>query len=152
MVHSNKDIKRLEFYSQLKKYLKDNKISLEVKLHKGNSSHWAHFTVGRVRVSTDLVEKDNKIRVNLYMVNARPIYDELYKNKGRIEKSLSFRLEWRRECGRTASRIKTYIYGLNFANTDKFPELIHKTVNYILQFIRAFEPVFEDLGISYEKY
>ena len=60
--------------------------------------------------------------------------------KDEIEEKLGLSLEWLRLDNKKASRILTYIDGLDFNNHDNYPQLIDETIEKVIKMRRVFAP------------
>jgi len=90
-------------------------------------------------IGVDLVNSKGFIRVNVYIPNDKEFYDSLFAEKVEIEKTFGNKLQWKRECGKKASRILVEIPGLNFKYRDNYDILMIKLIENIKKFIITFE-------------
>jgi len=136
---------RDHFFNDLENHFSANNISFIKKRYyfkDGSSRHYAIYIKSRVKLGVDMLSRDGKIRVNIFMQNARPLFDKLRLQEAQIGSLLTFPLKWKRERGNTASRIETYIS--NFE--------INATADCLLDFVRVFEPIFEKLDVTHKDY
>lgn len=68
----------------------------------------------------------------MYILDNKELFDKLFENKEEIEKSLGFKLEWRRLDNSKASRIIYYIKGLNFDDHSNYNELMNKSIDIVI--------------------
>ena len=110
--------------------------------HKATTDHWYTVAIGssQCHISIDLVNKEHKIRVGLWIADNKDLYDDLFSHKEEIENSLGFELVWSRLDGRKASQICTYIDGLDFNNQENYPELINESIDLVIALRKAFKP------------
>lgn len=112
--------------------------------HKASTDHWYTVAVGssRCHISVDLVNKEHKIRVGMWISDDKELFDVFQENKAQIEETMGIKLEWNRLENKKASYICTYIPGLNFNNHDNYPELMNKAIDLAIAFREAFTPYF----------
>ena len=89
-------------------------------------------------ISIDLVNKEHKIRVSLWINDNKDIFDALFQRKDEIETALGFGLEWNRLDNKKASYICTYIKGLDFKKQDNYPMLMEQIVDLVLKMRNVF--------------
>ena len=90
------------------------------------------FCVGlskKENIDITLVNKDSVIGVELYITDNKELFDKLYQRKNKIENDLELKLDWRRLNKGKASRIVTFIKGLNFDDHGNYNELMNKTID-----------------------
>ncbi len=123
---------RIEFWNQF------NNVVIErgkpFNIRKATTDHWYSIAIGTSEAHIDitLVNKDSVIGVELYIPDNKELFDKLFENKEEIEKSLGFKLEWRRLDNSKASRIIYYIRGLNFDDHSNYTELMNKSIDIVV--------------------
>ena len=120
---------RLEFWNQFNNVLVERGKPFNVR--KATTDHWYNVAIGTSNAHIDitLVNKDSVIGVELYITDNKEFFDKLYQRKDEIENDLGFKLDWRRLNNSKASRIVTFIKGLNFDDHSNYNELINKTTD-----------------------
>lgn len=120
---------RLEFWNQFNNVLIEKGKPFNVR--KATTDHWYNVAIGTsdAHIDITLVNKDSVIGVELYITDNKELFDKLYQRKDEIEKDLGFKLDWRRLNNSKASRIVTYIKGLNFDDHSNYNELINKIID-----------------------
>ena len=120
---------RLEFWNQFNNVLVERGKPFNVR--KATTDHWYNVAIGTsdAHIDITLVNKDSVIGVELYITDNKEFFDKLYQRKDEIENDLGFRLDWRRLNNSKASRIVTFIKGLNFDDHTNYNELINKTID-----------------------
>ena len=120
---------RLEFWNQFNNVLVERGKPFNVR--KATTDHWYNVAIGTSNAHIDitLVNKDSVIGVELYITDNKEFFDMLYQRKDEIENDLGFKLDWRRLNNSKASRIVTFIKGLNFDDHSNYNELINKTID-----------------------
>ena len=91
-------------------------------------------------ISIDLVNKEHKIRVGVWIPDNKKLFDDFYTNKEEIEKNCGFELNWDRLDNKKASLACTYVQGLDFEDHSNYPELINKAIDLVLVLRKAFVP------------
>jgi hypothetical protein len=131
---------RFEFWSSFNEVMKERK---EFNIRKASNDHWYNFPVGtsKCHLSAELLNKDGKIRINMWIPDSKELYDNFYLNKTQIEKSLGIKVEWDRMDENKGSRICTYIDGLSFMKPDNYIELANKIIDILVKFRTAFKPI-----------
>ena len=119
---------RLEFWNQFNNVLVERGKPFNVR--KATTDHWYNVAIGTsdAHIDITLVNKDSVIGVELYITDNKEFFDKLYQRKDEIENDLGFKLDWRRLNNSKASRIVTFIKGLNFDDHSNYNELINKTI------------------------
>lgn len=120
---------RLEFWNQFNNVLVERGKPFNVR--KATTDHWYNVAIGTsdAHIDITLVNKDSVIGVELYITDNKEFFDKLYQRKDEIENDLGFKLDWRRLNNSKASRIVTFIKGLNFDNHSNYNELMNKTID-----------------------
>lgn len=120
---------RLEFWNQFNNVLVERGKPFNVR--KAITDHWYNVAIGTsdAHIDITLVNKDSVIGVELYITDNKEFFDKLYQRKDEIENDLGFKLDWRRLNNSKASRIVTFIKGLNFDDHSNYNELINKTID-----------------------
>ncbi len=136
---NDSEVQRLAFWSRFNEVLESENYPLNKR--KATTHHWYDISIGSsiCHLSINLVNKDNKIRVCLYITNNKEFYDELYTKKDEIENKLGYELEWNRLNDAIASTISTYIMGLDFKNPSNYDELIKKSICKVLELRKVFK-------------
>lgn len=120
---------RLLFWEQFNQILVERGKPFNVR--KATTDHWYDVALGTsdAHIAIDLVNKDGRIVVEVYIPDNKDLFDSFYENKERIEEELGFKMIWDRLDGKKASRIKYYIAGLNFEDHSNYPELMDRTID-----------------------
>lgn len=120
---------RLEFWNQFNNVLIERGKPFNVR--KATTDHWYNVAIGTsdAHIDITLVNKDSVIGVELYITDNKELFDKLYQRKDEIENDLGLKLDWRRLNNSKASRIVTFIKGLNFDDHSNYNELINKTID-----------------------
>ena len=107
---------------------------------KATIDHWYNVAIGssEANISIDLVNKEHKIRVSLWIYDNKDIFDALYQRKNDIEEALGFKLDWNRMDNKKASTICTYIKGLDFKKQDNYPHLMEQIIDLVLKMKNVF--------------
>jgi len=110
--------------------------------HKPSTDHWYTVAIGSSKcyISIDLVNKEHKIRVGLWIPDNKDFYDYLYSKKEEIEKQIDFSVEWDRLDAKKSAAICANIRGLDFNHPENYPELMDTTINYVITLRKAFKP------------
>ena len=129
---------RLEFWTQLNEVLDQR--GKPFNKRKATTDHWYSVAMGssECHISMDLVNKEHKIRVGVWIADNKELYDQFYTHKEEIEALCGFELYWDRLDDKKASLACTYIHGLDFDNQDNYPELINKAIDLVLTLKKAF--------------
>ena len=131
---------RLYFWEEFNKVLVSRGKPFNIR--KANTDHWYDVAVGSsdAHVSINLVNKDRKIVVELYINNNKQLFDSLRKQKEAIEKDLGFELDWDRLGEqKKASRIKYSIDGLDFEKQDNYGELMNAAIDTAIKMRDVFK-------------
>ena len=120
---------RVEFWNQFNNVLVERGKPFNVR--KATTDHWYNVAIGTsdAHIDITLVNKDSVIGVELYITDNKDLFDKLYQKKDEIEADLGFKLDWRRLNNSKASRIVTFIKGLNFDDHSNYNDLMNKTID-----------------------
>lgn len=135
---SDREKCRLEFWTQFNDLI-DAK-GKPFNKRKASTDHWYNVAIGssEASISIDLVNKEHKIRVSLWINDNKDMFDALYQQKEEIEASLGFPLDWNRLDNKKASYICTYINGLDFGKQDNYPVLMEKIFDLVIKMKQVF--------------
>ncbi len=131
---------RLEFWTQLNEILEER--GKPFNKRKASTDHWYSIAMGtsECHLSIDLVNKEHKIRVGVWIPDNKELFDHLYSHKDEIENSCGRELIWDRLDNKKASSICTYISGLDFDDHSNYSELINTSINLVLSLRKSFVP------------
>jgi len=129
---------RLEFWTQFNDVVESK--GKPFNKRKATTDHWYNVAIGssEANISIDLVNKEHKIRVSLWINDNKDLYDSLSLRKDEIEQLLGFDLEWNRLDSKKASYICTYIKGLDFKKQDNYPRLMEQIIDLVLEMRKVF--------------
>jgi len=129
---------RLEFWTQFNDVVESK--GKPFNKRKATTDHWYNVAIGssEANISIDLVNKEHKIRVSLWINDNKDLYDSLLLRKDEIEQLLGFDLEWNRLDSKKASYICTYIKGLDFKKQDNYPQLMEQIIDLVLKMRKVF--------------
>lgn len=148
-IKSNKSVKdgdlsktqaeRLNFWTEFNRVVTENGKPFNVR--KATTDHWYDVAIGTsdARISITLVNKDGTIGVELYVRDSKDLFDNLYEHKEEIENKLGFNMHWERLDDKKASRIKSYIPGLNFNKQGNYPELMNLVIERVVLMRNVFK-------------
>ena len=136
----DREKKRLEYWTLFNDIIDER--GKPFNKHKPSTDHWYTVAVGssKCHISIDLVNKDHKIRVGLWIDDSKELYDRFYENKDAIEQAVGARLEWDRLDNKKASVICICIPGLDFSDTSNYTELMNKSIDIVIALRKAFAP------------
>ena len=129
---------RLEFWTQFNDVVEAK--GKPFNKRKATTDHWYNVAIGSsdASISIDLVNKEHKIRVSIWISDNKDLYDSLALRKDEIEEALGFSLEWKRLDNKKASYISTYIKGLDFKKQDNYPYLMEQIIDHVLKMRKVF--------------
>ena len=125
--------RRLEFWTQFNDILEQR--GKPFNKRKATTDHWYSVAVGssECQISIDLVNKDHKIRVGLWISDNKDRFDYMRQHKEEIEAAMGFQLFWQRLDNKKSSLICTYIKGLDFKAQDNYPELMNEAIDLVVK-------------------
>lgn len=135
---------RLNFWNLFNDVLEDR--GKPFNKRKATTDHWYSVAVGssKCHISIDLVNKEHRIRVGLWIGDSKELFDYLYEHKDEIESSAGMELVWNRLDNKKASTISTSFKGLNFNKQDNYNELINKAIDNTIILRDAFLPFIQE--------
>lgn len=124
---------RLDFWTRFNDVLEAN--GKPFNKRKATTDHWYEVAVGTSQghISIDLVNKEHRVRVGLWIADNKELFDELHAKKDEIEKNFGSELVWYRLDDKKASIICTYIKDLNFNKQDNYPELMQEIIDTVVK-------------------
>ena len=124
---------RLEFWTQFNDILEQR--GKPFNKRKATTDHWYSVAVGssECQISIDLVNKEHKIRVGLWIADNKERFDYMKQHKTEIEAAMGMALSWERLDNKKSSLICTYIRGLDFKNQENYPELMNKSIDLVVK-------------------
>ena len=133
-------IKRQEFWTMFNDILEQR--GKPFNKRKATTDHWYSVAVGssQCHISIDLVNKDHKMRVGLWVDDNKDLFDMLYSHKDEIEATFGEPLEWDRLDNKKASILSVDIPGLDFNKQDNYAELINKAIDKVVKLRSAVKP------------
>ena len=136
---SDAEKNRLEFWNQLNDVLEQRNKPFNKR--KATTDHWYSVAMGssECRVQIDLVNKEHKIRVGVWVTDNKDLFDSFYDHKDEIEHACGFDLIWDRLENKKAAFVCKYIDGLDFDNQENYPDLINKSIDYVILMREAFK-------------
>lgn len=137
---SDAEKNRLEFWTQFNDVLDQR--GKPFNKHKATTDHWYSVGMGSsdCHISIDLVNKEHKIRVGVWIPDNKDLFDRFYSNKEVIEESCGKKLTWSRLDNKKASFACTYIKNLDFNDHSNYAELINNSIDLVLVLRTAFVP------------
>ena len=134
------NMKRLEFWNIFNDYI--DEMGKPINKHKATTDHWYTVAIGssQCHISIDLVNREHKIRVGLWIPDNKELFDKLYGYKEQIEQSAGIVFAWDRIEGKKGSLICTYIKGLDFNHQDNYRDLMRESLEKVLLIKRVFSP------------
>ena len=137
---SDAQIKRQEFWTMFNDVIDQR--GKPFNKRKATTDHWYEVAVGssQCHISIDLVNKDHKIRVGLWIADNKELFDAMKEHRAEIEETAGFPLEWDRLDKKKASVICAVIPGLDFNDQRNYHELMNKAIDMVLAERKAFAP------------
>lgn len=110
-------------------------------VRKPTTDHWYDVAIGtsEAHLAVNLVNKENKIVLELYILDNKNLFDHIYEDKEKIENTLQMSFSWERLDGKKASRIKHDVLGLDFSDHSNYPQLMDECIEKILKMRDVFK-------------
>lgn len=110
-------------------------------VRKPTTDHWYDVAIGtsEAHLAINLVNKENKIVLELYILDNKNLFDHIYEDKEKIENTLQMNFSWERLDGKKASRIKHDVLGLDFSDHSNYPQLMDECIDKILKMRDVFK-------------
>ena len=137
---SDAQIKRQEFWTMFNDVIDQR--GKPFNKRKATTDHWYEVAFGSSQcyISIDLVNKEHKIRVGLWIRDNKELFDSLKEHQAEVEATTGFPLDWDRLDNKKAAVICATIPGLDFKKQDNYPELMNKAIDMVLVEKKAFAP------------
>lgn len=131
--------KRFEFWTKFNEVLIAKGKPFNVR--KPSTDHWYDVAIGtsKAHISINLVNKEGKIVLELYIPDDKFLFDMLHEQQVEIETELNMSFEWERLDKKKASRIKYTIPGLNFEDQSNYGELMDRAIECVLKMRDTFQ-------------
>lgn len=131
--------RRFEFWTKFNEVLIEKGKPFNVR--KASTDHWYDVAIGtsKAHISINLVNKEGKIVLELYIPDDKSLFDMLHEQQAEIESELNMNFEWERLDKKKASRIKYSIPGLNFEDQSNYNELMDKAIGCVLKMRDTFQ-------------
>ena len=131
---------RIQFWTQFNDVIEQR--GKPFNKRKATPDHWYDVAIGssQCHISIDLVNKEHRIRVGVWVPDNKELYDIFFEHKDEIEDIAGCHFVWDRLDGKKAAIICTYIPGLNYNKQDNYPELMNKIVDLVIVMRSAFTP------------
>lgn len=129
--------KRLEFWNRFNEVLDEK--GRPFNKRKATTDHWYSVAIGssQCHISIDLVNREHKIRVGVWIPDNKELFDTLFAHKNEIEQSVGLQLTWNRLDNKKASSFYTYIKGLDFNNQSNYDDLMKRTIDLAVAIKKA---------------
>lgn len=110
-------------------------------IRKATTDHWYDIAIGssEAHIAIDLVNKNGRIVVELYINDNKDLFDKLLEKKDEIEERLGLSFIWDRLDNKKASRIKHYIRGLDFDDHSNYEELNDQIIDAAIKMREVFK-------------
>ena len=127
-----------DFWSAFNEVLAERR---EFNVRKASTDHWYDFAIGTsmCNLSAELINKENRVRLNMYIPDNKELFDRFYSNKDRIEQITGIQLEWERLDNKKASRIYTYLDGFSLGLPEDYENISNKMIDILVKFKKAFK-------------
>lgn len=136
---SKAQAERLNFWMEFNRVITESGRPFNVR--KATTDHWYDVAIGtsEAHISITLVNKDGSIGVELYVRDNKDLFDHIFEHKDEIESKLGFSMHWERLDDKKASRIKSYIPGLNFNKKGNYSELMNQVIERVVKIRDVFK-------------
>ena len=130
---------RFEFWNEFNAVLTEKGKPFNVR--NASTDHWYDVAIGtsEAHISISLINKENKVVLEVYISKNKELFDKLYSHKAEIEDELSMEFDWDRLDSRKASRIKYDIPGLDFEDHSNYPELMNEIIEKVVKMRSVFK-------------
>lgn len=119
------------------------------------TDHWMSTGIGKSGISLSYLITNKYAGCEVYLSRGKQEgdegninkvwFDQLYKDKDRIEKDFGSPLDWQRMDDKWASRIACHYQGLRLQDEDKWPEIQDKMIDSMIRLEKAFRPLVRTL-------
>lgn len=132
VAQEEREAERLAFWTMFNDVIADNGKPFNIR--KATTDHWYNVAIGtsEASISINLVNKESRVVVEVYINNSKELFDKLYAQKDSIHSELGMELDWRRLDNKKASRILSSIPGLDFSNHSNYPVLMNEIVKRVV--------------------
>ena len=129
---------RIGFWNQFNEVIEERKSPFNTRV--ASTDHWYDVSIGTsaAHISITLVQRKGKVGIEIYIRNNKGIFEALKEERETIEKELNCELTWMQLEGKSASRIISYIDGLNFDDHSNYPELMNAIIDRVVLFKKVF--------------
>lgn len=130
--------KRLEFWTKFNEIVEER--SKPFNKRKATTDHWYSVALGSSQcfINIDLVNSEHKIRISIWIPDNKDLFDKLFAEKQSIENEANLCFDWERLDSKKASRICTYLNGLDFEKQDNYKDLMNAIIDKVIVFKSVF--------------
>lgn len=130
--------KRLEFWTLFNDVVEKRHNPFNKR--KPTTDHWYSIAIGssRCHISVDLINRENRIRINFWIPDDKQLFDKLYRHRAEIDSQFSYDMHWHRLDNKKGSYVCTYIDGLDFDNQANYNELMNNIIDKVVEFRSVF--------------
>lgn len=138
LAQAEREAERLMFWTMFNDLVAENGKPFSIR--KATTKQWYNVAIGisGATLSINLLNRESCITVELYIEDDKELFDQLLDQKHQIENKLGLELDWRRLDTKKASRIVSFIPGLNFSDHSNYPELMDETLKRVLAMRKVF--------------
>ena len=132
--------RRLEFWTQFNAIIEER--GKPFNKCKPTTDHWYSVAIrsSQCHISIDLVNKNHKIRVGIWIHNNKALFDNFYNHKNEIENVVGMQLDWQRLDNKKASYVCLHINDLDFNDQSNYSQLMNEIIDKVIILKRAFTP------------
>lgn len=129
---------RLEFWTQFNDVLEQR--GKPFNKRKPSTDHWYSISIGSNKAQIDVcvVNKDHRIRVELWITDDKALFASLHEKKSEIEAAMGTKLLWHNPEKKKSCSISTDIYGLDFTKQENYPELMNTAIDWVIKMREVF--------------
>jgi len=133
----------LIFWTKFNQYAFENaEFQSEFSMRKPTNRHFYNFSIGSSKCHIGVTHLRDKLGIEIYIPNYKPLYDHFFSRKIEIEAIVGRSLEWKKLPGKKASRILITTSQFDMTDESLYEKEFDWIIEYTLKFKKAFAPFF----------
>ena len=131
----------LKFWTMFIQYaLKNTEFKKDFNIKKTTDRNYYNFSIGSSKYYISASHLKDKISVEAYIPNCKPLYDHFFSHKSEIEAIVGRSLEWKKLPEKKASRILITTSQFDMTDESLYEKEFDWIIEYTLKFKKAFAP------------
>ena len=138
--YTNTEYSNERFWTKFNEYAFSNsEFQREFTMRKPTKRHWYDFSIGVPKCHIAITHLKEKIGVEIYIPDYKPLYDLFFLHKEEIEAAVGKTLSWQRLPGKKAARVLITTSQFNMSDESYYEKEFDWIIDHTLKFKKAFK-------------